>query len=154
MNQGIAGIKTDAQCTRGNAETHRITIRHHYHVECVRAGQVVWTDDYDNLVVTAGLQKYLDATLKTGLAAPLWFVGLITGPGSGNTYAAADTMASHAGWTENQAYTNATRPAWTPGSISGGAPASVDNSGAKATFVMNASATIAGCFMTDSATKG
>lgn len=87
-------------------------------------------EEFDNLVVTAGRNKYLDATLKTGLAAPLWFVGLVAGP-TETDYLAADTMASHAGWLENSTnYSEATRPAWTPGAVAGG---SVDNSAMKAT---------------------
>ena len=126
-------------------------IKHTYHVECWRNGKLVWSDDFENLVVTTGLNKYLDATLKTGLASPTWYNGLVTGPGAGNTYALADTMASHAGWAEATGYSNANRPTWTPGAISGG---SVDNSAAKAVFNINANATIAGCFMVDNNTKG
>jgi hypothetical protein len=121
-------------------------------VECLdKDGNLKWEEDFHNLVVTTGLNKYLDATLKTGLASPAWFVGLITGPGASNTYVITDTMASHAGWTENTSYSNATRPSFTPGTIAAG---SVDNSAAKASFSINASVTIAGAFMADNSTKG
>lgn len=113
-------------------------------------GTLAWVDDVFNLVTTAGLNKYLDATLKTGLTTPAWFVGLVTGPGSGTTYAAGDTMASHAGWAEDATYSNATRPAFTPGTITGG---SVDNSASKAVFNINGTATIAGGFLVDNSTK-
>lgn len=41
----------------------------------------------------------------------------------GPTFAAADTMSSHTGWTEvpSADITQSTRPAWTPGTVSGGA---------------------------------
>lgn len=130
---------------------HAIHIEQRWSVECWRDGELVWTDTFKNLVVTAGRNKYLDATLKTGLAAPAWYVGLVTGPGAGNTYAAADTMGSHAGWAEDTTYSNATRPAFTPGAVASG---SVDNSASKAAFTINGSATIAGAFMSDSSTKG
>ena len=127
------------------------TIKHVYHVECFdKDGNLKWEDTFHNLVTTVGLNKYLDATLKTGSASPTWFVGLITGPGAGNTYVAGDTSASHAGWAENVAYSNGTRPAWTPGAVAAG---SVDNSASKAVFNINATATIAGCFMIDNSTK-
>lgn len=142
MNQG-AGL------VAGASEHLGVEIHQRYKVECWRAGVLIWEDEYENLVVTAGRNKYLDATLKTGLASPTWYVGLITGPGAGNTYAAGDTMASHAGWAESAAYSNANRPTWTPGSVSGG---SVDNSAAKAVFNINATATIAGSFMVDNNT--
>lgn len=67
-----------------------------YHVECIGAdGQVKWTDVIDNLVTTAGknemLEKYLEgSSWSTGTV----YMGL-KGSGSAN---AADTMASHAGW--------------------------------------------------------
>lgn len=123
-----------------------IKLKHHYHVECVRDGKIIWTEDVDNLVVTVGLNKYLDATLKTGLASPAWYVGLK----NSGTIVAGDTMASHSGWTENVTYSNATRPQWQGGTISGG---SVDNSANRAVFNINGTTTIYGAFMVDDATK-
>lgn len=119
-----------------------------YHIECFdSAGNLKWADGFHNLVVTAGLNKVLDATFKTGLTTPAWFVGLkLVG-----TVAAGDTMASHAGWTESSAYSEANRQAFTPGAIAAG---SVDNSAAKAVFSINATATITGAFLSDSNTKG
>lgn len=123
----------------------------HYKLECFGPdGRLKWVEEFDNLVVTAGLNKYLDATLKTGFAAPAWYVGLVDNTGF-TGYAAGDTMASHTGWTEATPYSNATRPAFTPGTISGG---SVDNSAAKAVFNINATATVRGAFMADDSTKG
>lgn len=127
-------------------------VEHHYTVECRdKDGNLKWVEEFDNLVVTAGLNKYLDATLKTGLSSPAWYVGLVTGPGGSNTYAAGDTMGSHSGWSENTSYDEANRQAFTPGSISSG---SVNNSSAKAVFTISATVTIAGCFMADNNTKG
>ena len=133
------------------AEHQSLTVKHVYHVECFRNGVRIWEDEFENLVTAVGKNKYLDATLKTGLASPAWYVGLITGPGGSNTYAVGDTMASHSGWSENATYSNGTRPAWTPGSVSGG---SVDNSASKAVFNINGSATLAGCFLVDNSTIG
>lgn len=129
-----------------------LSVEHHYTVECFGPdGKLKWRDEFDNLVTTVGKNKYLDATLKTGLTSPTWYVGLVTGPGGSNTYAAADTMGSHSGWSENTTYGVSTRPAFTPGSISSG---SVDNSASKAVFDINGAATLAGCFMADNNTKG
>jgi hypothetical protein len=123
-------------------------LNHHYLIECRdKDGKLKWTEEFDNLVVTEGRNKYLDATLKTGLTTPAWYVGL-KGAGS---LAAGDTMGSHAGWSEVTPYSNANRPAFTPGTISGG---SVDNSASKAVFNINASSTVAGAFMSDNNTKG
>jgi hypothetical protein len=60
-------------------------------------------------------------------------------------------MASHAGWTEDQNYSEATREVLTLGTVSGG---SVDNSASKASFSINATATIGGAFLTTVSTKG
>lgn len=106
-----------------------------------------WRDSFQNLVVTAGLNKVLDATFKTGLASPAWYVGL---KGSG-TVVAGDTMASHSGWSELTPYSNSNRPTFTPGSISSG---SVDNSASKAVFNINGTSTVVGAFLADDNTKG
>lgn len=153
MNHGAkVKLDTDAALAKTPGIEHVLTLRHLYKVECFDAqGAQKWVEEFENLVVTTGLNKYLDATLKTGLAVPAWFVGLITGPGAGNTYVAGDTSAAHPGWTENVSYTQPTRPAWTPGVIAAG---SVDNSGSPATFSISAAGTIAGAFFIDNATKG
>jgi hypothetical protein len=121
-----------------------------YVVECYdKAGRLKWTERFSNLVMTAGKDKLLDATFKTGLTTPAWYVGLVGAKTTG--YAAADTMASHGGWTESTAYSNANRPTFTAGTISAG---SVDNSAAKAVFNVNGSATLNGAFLADNNTKG
>lgn len=147
---GAAASRVGAALVGVGLLEESVYIRQHYRVECWRDGALVWDDEYDNLVTTAGKNKYLDATLKTGLASPAWYVFLVTGPGSGNTYAAADTMASHSGWSENATYSQATRPAFTPGSIASG---SVDNSGSVAVFSINGSATLGGAGVVDVSTK-
>lgn len=180
-------------------------------------GKFLWKAQAKNRVVTAGLNKLLDATLKTGLTTPAWFIGLcgasitdgaitasnavllsasnpflagdvgrsiivrgagasgadlvttiqtFTNSGSVTLAAnatttvsgasviwearAADTMASHAPWVESAAYSQATRPAFTPGAISGG---SVDNSASQAQYSINANNTIiGGLFLVDNST--
>lgn len=107
----------------------------------------IWVDEFLNLVVTAGRDKYLDATLKTGLTTPAWYV-LLKNTG---TVVAADTMSSHGGWTENTTYSNANRPTWVAGTVSAG---SIDNSANKAAFNINGTTTIFGAGMTDNNTKG
>ncbi len=119
----------------------------YYVVECFdKDGSLKWTDKITNLVPTAGLNKLLDACFKTGLTTPAWYVGL---KGAG-TPAAGDTMASHATWSELTIYSDTTRRAFTPGTISSG---SVDNSASKAVFNINGSGTVTGCFMADDSTK-
>lgn len=118
--------------------------------EHFRGGNLIWSDKFSNLVVTAGLNKLLDATFKTGLASPAWYVGLVDGA-TPPVYAAADTMASHAGWVELTAYDEAARQAFTAGTIAAG---SVDNSASRAVFTFSGTGTVIGFFLNSVATKG
>jgi hypothetical protein len=128
--------------------THEAKIKQHYRIECRdRNGNVKWVEDIDNLVTTVGKNKYLDSTIKTGVSSPTWYLGL---KGAG-TAVAADTMASHATWSEIYSeYSQATRPAFTPGTIAAGA---VDNAAAKAVFSFTGTATVAGAFCVNNSTK-
>lgn len=114
-----------------------------------RDGNVKWAETIENLVTTEGKNHLLSVAFKSGTQITSWFVGLISG--SSPTLAAADTMASHAGWTEFQDYGEAARQALTLGTVSGG---SVDNSAAKATFTINATGTVGGAFVVSNSTKG
>jgi hypothetical protein len=105
-----------------------------------------WRDQFKNIVVTTGLNILLDSTIKSGVTSPTWYVGL---KGTG-TMVAGDTMASHSGWAEIVPYSDSTRPAFTPGSISSGA---VDNSASKAVFNCNTTSTVYGCFLANNSTK-
>jgi hypothetical protein len=123
-----------------------------YTVVCHDAGgNLKWTDSFHNLVVSQGLQD-MNTKYFTGAAyTAAWYLGLVTGPGSGTTFAAADTLASHAGWTENTAYIG-TRKAATFGTATTASPSVINNAvatgGTPAVFTMNANAqTIAGAFL-------
>lgn len=118
-----------------------------YEFECLGPdGQVKWVDGFDNLVVDAGLNDVLDKYFKGSTYTAAHYVGLKLA----GSAAAGDTMASHAGWAESAAYSNATRPALTLGTV---AAKSVDNSASKASFNVNATATIAGAFTSTDNTK-
>jgi hypothetical protein len=121
--------------------------------ECILArwGRVAWRARRGNLVTTQGKNYLLTQAFAPsggGSWTPTWFIGI---KGTG-TIAAADTAATHAGWTELTTYTQAVRPAFVRGTPASGA---VDNSGSKAQFTANASMTVAGIGMwTDSAKGG
>ena len=95
------------------------------------------------MITNVGLNYILDQFF----GSDVFYVGL---KGSG-TIAAADTMASHAGWTEIEDYDEAVRQTLTMGSA---ASQSIDNSASVATFTISASVTIAGYFLTTVDTKG
>lgn len=84
----------------------------------------------------------------TQIASSSWFLGLVSNSGF-SAYAAADTMASHAGWTEFTGYSQANRVAWGPGAA---ASQSITNS-SPATFDINSSGTVKGVFVTSNSTK-
>lgn len=125
------------------------TVRHRYDVECYdRHGRLKWRDYFENLTTNVGLDDILDKYWKGSAYTASHFVGLASGT---PTFAAADTMASHAGWTEPTGYDEATRPALTLGTV---ASQSVDNSASKASFTINSSFTTGGAFATTNNTKG
>ena len=112
-------------------------------------GRLLWRDEVPNLVVTAGLNDSLDKHFKGSSYTAAWYVGLT---GNTPTVDAADTMASHAGWTEVTAYSEGNRQTLTLGTVSGG---SVDNSASKAVFTINANGTaVGGAFVVSNNTKG
>ncbi|WP_293857226.1 hypothetical protein [uncultured Alsobacter sp.] len=119
--------------------------------------EVKWVDEFDNLVTNVGKIDLLDKYLSGSAYTAAFYLGLVDG-GSTPTYNAADTMASHAGWSESAAYSNSTRPAaaFNSATASGGGSGTA-GTGSKATsatsFTINATATIAGCFLTTVSTK-
>ena len=126
-----------------------ITLENHYIVECIGPdGKLKWTDEFDNLVTNEGLNDNLDKYLKGSTYTAAFYVGLTDGTPTVN---AADTMSSHAGWTEVTDYSESTREALVLGTV---ASQSVDNSASKASYSINATATVGGAFITTVSTKG
>jgi hypothetical protein len=114
-------------------------------------GNLKWEESNPNLVVNQGLQdmnaKYFVGTSYTAA----WYLGLITGPASGTTFSASDTLASHGatgsgGWTEDTNYAGS-RKACTFGTATTADPSVITNSLNTASFTMNATTTIAGAFL-------
>ena len=126
-----------------------------YFFECYdKDGNLKWTAESKNLVVNVGLQ-YMAGTALDGATSRIttWYVGLY-GAGASNTPAAGDTMSSHAGWTENTTYSNATRPTATFAAATTANPSVVTNSVSKASFNINGTTTVGGAFLTSDNTKG
>ena len=115
-------------------------------------GNVKWVAKSPNLVVNVGLADMNDKYFSGSGYTAAWYIG-IYGAGASNTPAAGDTMASHAGWTEVTAYSQATRPAATFGSATVADPSVIDNSGSPAAFSINATTTVGGAFLTSDDTK-
>jgi hypothetical protein len=126
------------------------TLGVHYHVVARDPqGNIKWEDEFDNLVVNAGLDDSLDKHLKGSSYTAAWYVGLADGT---PTFAAGDTESSHAGWTEVVAYDEGVRQTLNLGSVSS---QSVDNSSSKSVFTISTNdTTIGGAFISTTSTKG
>ena len=149
QEQVIATDSVGCTVAQGSAVQEVAIAKGVYKIQCIGAdGQVKWTDSFPNLVTTVGKNEMLDKALAGVTYTAAWYLGLVTGPGSGNTYLAANTASSHAGWTEAVPYSNSTRPAVSWNAASGGAKSSTATS-----FTINASATVAGAFLINDSTK-
>lgn len=138
----IATLKAN----RGSTE--RVAAGGVFTVECRdSSGNLKWTDSFHNLVVNQGLQDMNSKYFSGSGYTAAWYLGLVTGPGSGTTFAAGDTLASHAGWTENTNYSG-TRKAVTFGTATTADPSVITNSASPSVFTMTANGqTIAGAFL-------
>lgn len=125
-----------------------------YVVECYdKDKNLKWVAESKNLVVNVGLQYMAGVALTSTAQITSWYVGLY-GAGASNTPAASDTMSSHAGWTEDTTYSNATRVAATFAAATNANPSVVTNSASKAQFDINGTTTIGGAFLTSGSAKG
>jgi len=132
--------------TTAHAIAETTAVKNVYEIECYAPdGALKWADKIENLVTNEGLNDLLDKYLKGSGYTAAWYVGLTDGT---PTPAAADTLASHIGWTEITAYTG-DRQALVLGSV---AAQSVDNSASKAVFPITGTATVGGAFVASAAT--
>lgn len=107
--------------------------------------------DYDithNGITVGGKNDLFEQAFRAGTQRATWYFGLIDNA-TPTTNDTTDTMGSHT-WTENVAYSESTRPQWSPGAASG---ASITNS-SSVTFTVNATGTLYGMFVTTVNTKG
>lgn len=119
-----------------------------FHVQCIdKDGNLKWEDSVPNLVVNEGLQSMNTQYFKGSAYTAGWYMGLITGPGASTTIAAADTLASHAGWTEFTNYSG-NRPAVTFGTASTADPSVISNSATPSSFsISGGGGIVAGAFL-------
>jgi hypothetical protein len=133
---------------KGESMEEKMTAIGQYHVECRDAqGNLKWEEKFDNLVTTVGKNILLDIGLGTTSKSAGWYVGL-KGTGAAN---AADTMSSHATWSEiySGVYAGARPTATFSGAASNGVKTM-----STATFTITGSSTIYGCFIADNSTAG
>lgn len=133
-----SGISRDA------ASSEALNATGTYYAECYDSeGNLKWADSIENLVVTVGKNDLLDKYFAGSAYTAAWYMGLVNG-GTTPTYAATDTLASHAGWTELAAGT-----AYTGNRITVGWSAASAGSKTSTTtaFPILATNTVAGCLL-------
>jgi hypothetical protein len=124
----------------------RIKLGGVFKVQCFdKDGNLKWEEPFHNLVVNEGLQDLNTKYFKASGYTAAWYLGLVTGPGSGTTFAATDTLASKA-WTEDTNYSGS-RKAVTFGTATTADPSVIDNSASPAVFNINNTTTVAGAFL-------
>ena len=153
-NKAIPSDKAAASVDMGGDLTSSARGGGVFHFKCYdKDGNLKWEDEAHNLVVNVGLADMNDKYFSGSGYSATWYLGLVNNSPS-PSYAAGDTMSSHAGWAESTDYTQTNRPTVTFGSATVADPSVINNSGAVDVFTMNASVTIAGAFLTSNNTKG
>jgi len=119
-------------------------------VEQIRDGKVIRTETISNGVTNVALDDILDTYFGATAKKAAFYLGLIDSVGF-TAVAGADTMASHAGWSEFATYNEAVRQTWTPAAASGQAMTGVAVSEFTIGTISNQN--LQGLFVTDSSTK-
>lgn len=142
-----AAESVGAGIDRVSAVLDELHVRGRFVAECRdELGRLKWREEFDNTVVTVGKNLILDQSLAGIGYTATEYMGLISSAGY-TAISAADTMTSHAGWTE-AGTTNAPGYSGNRGACAWSAAAA----GAKAlsanpSFSITAPGTIKGCFL-------
>jgi len=156
MQKELSNFGDHAQVTMQSnvAGAESVGVEGYYHVVCRAAdGSIKWQDEFPNLVNAGGKELMLDTLLSgTSYTTVGPFLGLISG--ASPTFAAADTMTSHGGWTEFVNYTvggSAVRgtASFSSATSTGTTPTNVTTKTATAiTYtITGAGGTVGGCFL-------
>ena len=132
---------------RANGRVEKCEAHGTYSVECIGPdGNVKWSEEFDNLVTTAGKNAALNAFLEgSGYSVVGPYIGLING--SASSASITDTMSAHAAWLEvgganAPTYTGTRKTAlWLM------AAAGEKELSAPASFGITSSGTVGGCFL-------
>lgn len=135
---------------QGNAQQGRCISTGRFDFEIRERGKLVRRGSFPNGMTTVGLTYHAGVALGATTQITTWYMGLILNSGT-PALALADTMASHAGWSETSStYAEAARPALTFSAASGGVIAT----SAPVTFTANTSVSLYGAFINSVTTKG
>jgi hypothetical protein len=117
-------------------------------VEVIRQGKSVFKKDFPNGVTNIGKNSILDIMFDAATQITTWYLSFIDATGF-TALAAADTMASHAGWTEFTSYAEATRVLWNPSP----AASQIITNPTPAQFNITATGTLKGGFLVSNNVK-
>lgn len=125
----------------------KLPLRGFYYIEHRNAaGKLIGLYRVPNGITDVGMNDLLDVTFGNSTQSATWYIGLIDNSGYSGV-ANSDTLASHAGWSENTDYTG-NRQTWGVGSASS---RSISN-GTTVDFAINATATLKGIFICNAST--
>lgn len=112
-------------------------------------GSLAWEKRFRNGATTEGLTHILATQFHGSTQITTWYLGLISNA-SFTELALADTMSSHAGWTEWTSYDESVRQTWVEGEPAGG----IVTSSSVASFTISATGSLRGAFLVSNSTKG
>ena len=145
----VSGVVASSGSVSGKAKGGGV-----FTVQCFdKDGNLKWEAESHNLVVNVGLKDMNDKYFTGSSYTAAWYLGLY-GAAASNNPAASDTAASHTGWTEVTAYSQATRPQAVFAAASLADPSVISNSGSPAQFSINGSTVVGGAFLISNNTKG
>jgi len=157
MNKELSnfGDTSDATLIKSTDFKETVGMGGYFTAECYdKDGNLKWEEKITNLVMAPGKQLMLDTLLAGSAYTAAVFMGLVSGATT-PTYAAADTQASHAGWSESglanaPTYTAPRKtPAFSAATSTGSTPSNVTTKtvSAAVSFVFTGAGTVAGCFI-------
>jgi len=136
------GQKATGQVERKPSGESDFSPKGYFDIQLVRKGKVIESFRAPNGVTNVGKNSILGVGFNAIAQITAWYLGIIDNSGF-SALAAADTMASHAGWNEFVSYAEATRVAWPEDAASG---QQITNS-TSADFNINGSGTLNGIFL-------
>ena len=154
-NHAKATDKFGANISKSSSLDSSIGLGGVFHIVCHdKDGNLKWDESVHNLVVNQGLKDLNDKYLSGSAYTATWYLGLVNASPA-PTYAAGDTLASHAGWVEATAYSGNRKPV-TFGAATLADPSVISNSAVPSQFSMNGTVTVAGAFLSsvDTGTAG
>ena len=111
-------------------------------------GNLKDTYEFPNGIVDEGLNHILDTQFHGSTQIGTWYIGLVDNSGW-TAFADADTLSSHAGWTESTSYTESNRVTWQEDAASS---RSISNT-TTADFSINATGNLKGIFVSSNNVK-